>query len=324
MKKTEFEDDMTFREKTYFLLPIWAIFHSSGSQPFPSEWHGGAVCTRAPQSEWRGQRWDCSSTVRSISRWTQADCRGGGGGRLGGGWLVKPLVEPRLDGARHRRGNQHSRPTSSEGEFPQHNAKYISQISPIYLKYIQGPSTGRPSFCILLPAFPGSTSPSCDSCPLCATSRGEKFLIFAEDQLNLINNTRNNFKDILFIPFSNSSIFNIHQHYIIHNTTINQIDWSRVYVAFGPWLCPLQCLGAFWCLDWPIKVYIYTCAIQKAWLNVYPIIKCFTLKDDDDEDNGDVNDGGEDPTGRERVQNALGEDTSSAAVTRSDKSPTWF
>ena len=57
---------------------------------------------------------------------------------------------------------------------------------------------------------------------------------------------------------------------------------------------------------------------------MYPIIKCFTLKDDDDEDNGDVNDGGEDPTGRERVQNALGEDTSSAAVTRSDKSPTWF
>jgi len=39
-------------------------------------------------------------------------------------------------------------------------------------------------------------------------------------------------------------------------------------------------------------------------------------EDDDDEDNGNVNDGGEDPTGRERVQNALGEDTSSAAVTR--------
>ena len=194
MKKTEFEDDMTFREKTYFLLPIWAIFHSSGSQPFPSEWHGGAVCTRAPQSEWRGQRWDCSSTVRSISRWTQADCRGGGGGgRLGGGGLVKPIVEPRLDGARHRRGNQHSRPTSSEGEFP-HNqpirlnhAKHISQISPIYLKYIQGLATGRPPFCILLPAFPGSTSPSCDSCALCATSRGaeKKFLVFEEDQLKL-------------------------------------------------------------------------------------------------------------------------------------------
>ena len=38
-------------------------------------------------------------------------------------------------------------------------------------------------------------------------------------------------------------------------------------------------------------------------------------KDDDDDDN-EVNEG-EDPTGRERVQNALGEDTSSAAVTRS-------
>merc|ERR1711971_474527 len=37
-------------------------------------------------------------------------------------------------------------------------------------------------------------------------------------------------------------------------------------------------------------------------------------EDDDDDDNG-VNEG-EDPTGRERVQNALGEDTSSAAVTR--------
>ena len=36
-------------------------------------------------------------------------------------------------------------------------------------------------------------------------------------------------------------------------------------------------------------------------------------KDDDD---NQVNEG-EDPTGRERVQNALGEDTSSAAVTRS-------
>jgi hypothetical protein len=39
-------------------------------------------------------------------------------------------------------------------------------------------------------------------------------------------------------------------------------------------------------------------------------------EDDYDDDNGDVNEGGEDPTGRERVQNALGEDTSSAAVTR--------
>ena len=44
-------------------------------------------------------------------------------------------------------------------------------------------------------------------------------------------------------------------------------------------------------------------------------ISCFTLKDDDDDEN--LNEGVEDPTGRERVQNALGEDTSSAAVTRS-------
>ena len=65
--------------------------------------------------------------------------------------------------------------------------QYISWISPIYLKYIQGPATGRPPFCILLPAFPGSTSPSCDSCALCATSRGaeKKFLVFEEDQLKL-------------------------------------------------------------------------------------------------------------------------------------------
>ena len=41
----------------------------------------------------------------------------------------------------------------------------------------------------------------------------------------------------------------------------------------------------------------------------------FLWKDEDDED--EVT--GEDPTGRERVQNALGEDTSSAAVTRSKK-----
>ena len=47
-------------------------------------------------------------------------------------------------------------------------------------------------------------------------------------------------------------------------------------------------------------------------------IKSFTVKDDDDDDNDEnLNEGVEDPTGRERVQNALGEDTSSAAVTRS-------
>ena len=45
-------------------------------------------------------------------------------------------------------------------------------------------------------------------------------------------------------------------------------------------------------------------------------IKAYSSTQDDDE----VNEG-EDPTGRERVQNALGEDTSSAAVTRFEKSP---
>ena len=41
------------------------------------------------------------------------------------------------------------------------------------------------------------------------------------------------------------------------------------------------------------------------------ILISHTLKDDDEDETE-----GEDPTGRERVQNALGEDTSSAAVTR--------
>ena len=40
------------------------------------------------------------------------------------------------------------------------------------------------------------------------------------------------------------------------------------------------------------------------------------LNSKDDDDDNEANEG-EDPTGRERVQNALGEDTSSAAVTRS-------
>merc|ERR1712025_969303 len=39
-------------------------------------------------------------------------------------------------------------------------------------------------------------------------------------------------------------------------------------------------------------------------------------EDDDDDNDENLNEGVEDPTGRERVQNALGEGTSSAAVTR--------